>query len=253
MQRKKVSKKENVLAMKSEIPAGAAAPVLLAPSKLIAAVFCSVSKNGGRISSFSYNRGICVFSVSGCPSENVAGAHCCVASYKDNRFQFTLSAPVLKENMELCQEENDEVFVFSDYKESVKNVRNELFQLGANIQKELVSENEAEFEFYISEDFLYSALKISGMEAKALGWNEKSFSVEKSRKQNLVRIIFSRENEGRYSNSFSPVLLAANYAWLFKSEVSNASEQVKFVQKQPLLRNPVIKNSSLNIKLPEVL
>lgn len=210
---------ENILIAEDEVPAGAALPVLLAPSKLISAVFSSVGKSGGRLTSFSYNRGICTFGISGCDVENVAEAQYCVVSYKDNRPQFTLSVPVSTENRILDFQEDAEIIPQTDYQNSVKKVRAEIFHLGGNIQKEHVTENQAEFEFSAPEELFFTALHVAGTEAKNLGWTEKSFSVEKSGNQNHVKVTFSRENEGRkFEPEFSAMLLTASYAWLFKSK-----------------------------------
>lgn len=210
---------ENILIAEDEVPAGAALPVLLAPSKLISAVFSSVGKSGGRLTSFSYNRGICTFGISGCDVEDVAQAQYCVVSYKDNRPQFTLSVPVSTENRILDFQENAEIIPQTDYQNSVKKVRAEIFHLGGNIQKEHVTENQAEFEFFAPEELFFTALHVAGTEAKNLGWTEKSFSVEKSGNQNHVKVTFSRENEGKkFEPEFSAMLLTASYAWLFKSK-----------------------------------
>lgn len=279
-QRKKIIASENLSLLNvKKINSEAVFPVLLAPSELVAAVYSSVSKNGGRISSFSWERGICSFSINGCPSEDVAQAQYCVVSYKDNKPRFTLSVPVsdktdfddnqnsdagkspysqFKESLENAsdardlietlrkmrstgeiellnpedfnkknrnnsensqnQDENSESQKIS-CQSSIKKVREELFRLGASIQKEHLTEKNAEFEFSVSEEFFYSALKICGMEAKKIGWKETSFSVEKSGTQNHVKVAFSREKENQNINGcFSPMLLTANYAWLFKSE-----------------------------------
>lgn len=248
---------ENILIAEDEVPAGAALPVLLAPSKLISAVFSSVGKSGGRLTSFSYNRGICTFGISGCDVEDVAEAQYCVVSYKDNRPQFTLSVPVSTENRILDFQEDEGIFgrnqnhqnyqngdnlyqfqqilyqnslknnldenagilPQTDYQNSVKKVRAEIFHLGGNIQKEHVTENHAEFEFSAPEELFFTALHVAGTEAKNLGWTEKSFSVEKSGNQNHVKVTFLRENEGRkFEPEFSAMLLTASYAWLFKSK-----------------------------------
>lgn len=261
-QQKKVNEKKPVLiSNENDSAQKSVLPVLLAPSKLVAEVFSQVSKKGGRISFFSYDRGICTFSVSGCSSEDVAQAQYCVVSYKGNNPQFTLSVPVLenenfemKNQMEMNQKkfnerlknqlenaktgrdllaamhemraagivEKIEIPVKADYQSFIKKVRNELFKFGAAIQKEHVTEKISEFEFTVPEEFFYSVLKICGTEAKKLGWNEKSFSVEKNGSQNHVEVAFSRENEGENIDSdFSPMLLSASYAWLFKSEKAN--------------------------------
>lgn len=271
-QQKKVNEKKPVLiSNENDSAQKSVLPVLLAPSKLVAEVFSQVSKKGGRISFFSYDRGICTFSVNGCSSEDVAQAQYCVVSYKGNNPQFTLSVPVLEnENFEMKNqtEMNQKKFnerlknqlknakngrdllvamhemraagiveklkipEKTDYQSSIKNVRNELFKFGAAIQKEHVTEKISEFEFTVPEEFFYSALKICGTEAKKLGWNEKSFSVEKNGSQNHVEVAFSRENEGENIDSdFSPMLLTASYAWLFKSEnLEIVPKQKKFVR-----------------------
>lgn len=262
---------EKVLIAEDEVPAAAALPVLLAPSKLISAVFSSVGKSGGKLTSFSYNRGICTFGISGCDVEDVAQAQYCVVSYKDNRPQFTLSVPVSTENRILdFQEyggvfggnqnnqnyendnnlyqiqqilyqnnldENAGILPQTDYQKSVKKVRAEIFHLGGNIQKEHVTENQAEFDFSVPEELFFTALHVAGTEAKNLGWEEKSFSVEKSGNQNHVKVTFSRENEGKkFEPDFSAMLLTAKYAWLFKSK---EAEALKLAPK-PLFKKTVI-------------
>lgn len=268
-QNKKIMEKKNALIYeKTEVPKKTAEPVLLAPSELIISVFSSVSKNGGRISSFSWKQGVCTFSVVGCSSEDVAQAQYCVVSYKDNKPQFTLSVPVLenkffeksdsevhlkklleniqdesnlldamqkirssgaaeiwsqtrnfKSALENKTESNFENPIKSDYQLSVKNVRNELFKRNASIKKEYITEDFADFEFIVPDETFASALKICGTEAKKLGWLEKSFSIEKSENQNIVKVLFSREKEGENIDfCFSPVFLAANYAQVFKNE-----------------------------------
>lgn len=268
-QNKKIMEKKNALiSEKTEIPQKSTAPVLLAPSELIVSVFSSVSKNGGRISSFSWKNGICTFSVIGCSSEDVAQAQYCVVSYKDNKPQFTLSVPVLeskafektdsevhlKKLLENVQNESNfldamqkirssgefEIWnqtqnlksavgnknndnpknpIKLDYQISVKNVRNELLKCNVSIKKEYITENSAEFEFIVPDDFFPSALKICGAEAKRLGWLEKSFSLENTENQNIVKIVFSREKEGENIDfCFSPAFLVANYAHIFKNE-----------------------------------
>jgi len=281
-QRKKIIADENLsLSNDKKINSEAVFPVLLAPSELVAAVFSSVSKNGGRISSFSWECGICSFSINGCSSEDVAQAQYCVVSYKDNKPRFTLAVPVsdktdfdddnsknsdagkspytqFKESLEKASDTRDLIetlrkmrstgeieFLNSedfnqknrnnaenpqnqdensenkkiDSQASIKKVREELFRLGASIQKEHLTEKNAEFEFSLPEEIFYSALKICGMEAKRIGWKETAFSVEKSGSQNHVKVAFSREKENQNINGcFSPMLLMANYAWLFKSE-----------------------------------
>lgn len=262
---------EKVLIAEDEVPAAAALPVLLAPSKLISAVFSSVGKSGGKLTSFSYNRGICTFGISGCDVEDVAQAQYCVVSYKDNRPQFTLSVPVSTENRILdFQEyggvfggnqnnqnyendnnlyqihqilyqnnldENAGILPQTDYQKSVKKVRAEIFHLDGNIQKEHVTENQAEFDFSVPEELFFTALHVAGTEAKNLGWEEKSFSVEKSGNQNHVKVTFSRENEGKkFEPDFSAMLLTAKYAWLFKSK---EAESLKLAPK-PLFKKTVI-------------
>lgn len=254
-------------------------PVLLAPSQLVVSVFSSVSKNGGKISSFSWNHGICSFSISGCSSEDIAQAQYCVVSYKDNKPVFSLAVPVAEkteiEDIENSDEENPLYLQFrkslenasesrdlietlrkmrstgeiellspedfkrknenneknvqdenknsenekNDFRSSIKKVRGELFRLGASIHQEHLTKKNAEFEFSVPEDIFYSALKICGIEAKKIGWQETSFSVEKSGSKNTVKVVFSREKENQNIDAcFSPLLLTANYAWLFKSE-----------------------------------
>lgn len=266
---------ENILIAQDIVPAEAALPVLLAPSTLISAVFSSVGKSGGRLTSFSFNRGICTFGISGCDVEDVAQAQYCVVSYKDNRPQFTLSVPVSTENRILDFQENEGVFGGNQnnqdygsgdnlyqfqqilyqnsvknnldedagilhqagYQNSVKKVRAEIFHLGGNIQKEHVTENQAEFEFFVPEELFFTALHVAGTEAKNLGWEEKSFSVEKSGNQNHVKVTFSRENEGKkIEPDFSAMLLTASYAWLFKSK---ETEALKLAPK-PLFKKTVV-------------
>lgn len=269
-QQKKLAEKENILITEDEIPAKAALPVLLAPSKLISAVFSSVGKNGGKLTSFSYNKGICTFGISGCDVEDVAQAQYCVVSYKDNQPQFTLSVPVSTENRILDFQEDDgiqddnfdnhilyknnmkETFEMkgkNDYQSSVKKIRAEIFHLGGNIQKEHISENQAEFEFSAPEELFFTALHVSGTEAKKLGWQEKSFSIEKSGRQNFVKVIFSRENEGKnLASDFSPMLLTASYAWLFKTK---ETETLKLVpKKKPLVRS--FSENAIRAKLGEI-
>lgn len=281
-QKKKISADEKLsLSNDKKINSEAILPVLLAPSELVAAVFSSVSKNGGRISSFSWERGICTFSINGCSSEDVAQAQYCVVSYKDNKPHFTLAVPV-SEKTDFTNEDNEssdaenspysqfrkslenasnardlietlrkmrstgEIELLTpenfnqknrnnaensrnqdenpenkkvDCQSSIKKVREELFRLGASIQQEHLTEKSAEFEFSVPEEIFYSALKICGTEAKKIGWKETSFSVEKSGSQNHVKVAFSREKEDQNINAcFSPLLLTASYAWLFKSE-----------------------------------
>lgn len=284
-QRKKIFADEKMsLSSDKRINPEAVLPVLLAPSELVVAVFSSVSKNGGRITSFSWERGICTFSINGCSSEDVAQAQYCVVSYKDNKPRFKLSVPV-SEKTDFADEDNEnsdvEISPYSQFKKSLENasnardlietlrkmrstgeielltpesfnqknrnnaeksqnqdenpenqkvdcqssikkVREEFFRLGASIQQEHLTEKSSEFEFSVSEEIFYSALKICGMEAKKIGWKETSFSVEKSGNQNHVKVVFSREKENQNINAcFSPLLLTASYAWLFKSESLN--------------------------------
>ena len=122
-QRKKIIASENLSLLNGKkINSEAVFPVLLAPSELVAAVFSSVSKNGGRISSFSWERGICSFSINGCPSEDVAQAQYCVVSYKDNKPRFTLSVPV-SDKTDFDDNKNSDAgnSPYSQFKESLEN------------------------------------------------------------------------------------------------------------------------------------
>lgn len=191
-------------------------PVLSAPLSLAGEVFSSVCKNGGRILSFSFERDICSFLLTGCSAESVAQSKFCVVSCSNSKTQFMLFAPSLQRSLK--DEENS---FYESYLqnagEDLRRIKEELSKLNAEIQSENITEKTIGLSFWVSEDVLYSALKVCGTEIVKLGWKEKSFSVEKNGRDCLVKSIFTCGTGKILSSDCSPMLLAASYAWLFKA------------------------------------
>lgn len=191
---------------------------------LLSSVFSSLSSHGGKISSFTYNRadsipgrrgGLCTFSVYGCNCEDVANARYCVVSFKDNEPHFDMVLPFksepivdipLKENRKTAEEETA----------SVVAIRKGLRNLGAVFESEHNGDDEAEFSFFAARSILYSCLKLAGLEAENASWTEKSLSVSEKGGMCKVKLSFLKNKE---SPAFRPLLFAAQYAYLFGSEL----------------------------------
>ncbi|MBQ0051616.1 MAG: hypothetical protein KBT11_06065 [Treponema sp.] len=215
LQQKKIEMKESMYLGK--VDSEEKTENLLSPDEVVSSVYSSVSKNGGRISAFSWKNGFCNFSINGCGTDNILQAQYCVVSYKNNRPFFSLSIPVKAE--EYVSEKKSQK---TGTATALSHMRGMLFELGADIHSEKTSDDAVELCFSISQELFYTALKCIGTEADQADWVETVFTVEKNGGKNKVEIVFSREYENSEnemsSNCFRPALLTASYAWLFKDE-----------------------------------
>ena len=202
---------------------------------LLSSVFLSVSSHGGKISSFSYRKndliskahggGVCSFSVYGCNCEDVANAQYCVVSFKDNEPRFEMVLPFTESDslMELPLRKNS----FEEEISFVVGIRKGLRDLGAVFDKEHNGDDCVEFSFFARREILYSCLKTAGLVAENAGWAEKLVSVSENGGMCKVQLSFLKNT---LRDSFSPVLLAAQYAYLFGSEPKLAKKEQKLFQ-----------------------
>ncbi|MBQ9205882.1 MAG: hypothetical protein IJ158_04130 [Treponema sp.] len=218
--------------------------------ELLREVFSSVSRRSGKISAFSYEKntlaakrkmaGECTFSIHGCNSEEIANAQYCVVSFKDNEPHFELLLPF----EDALSETENPIFAYEDELLSITETRKQLRDLGAIIEREHNGETSAEFSFVTDASRLYSCLKICGEHAEQSSWQTKKFSVTEADGKCRVQTSFSK---GEKARSFNPILLCAQHAYLFGSEL-------KVQKKQKKLLSPPDSSKSLVVreKLGEV-
>lgn len=234
----------------------------LSGEALLKEVFLSVSRRGGKISAFSFESnslptngnlaGECKFSIHGCNSEEVANAQYCVVSFKDNEPHFELVLPFTvpfdeaNANQANCIEESEisetaPIFSYENDLLAVTAVRKQLRDLGAIIESEHNGETSAEFSFVTDASVLYSCLKICGESAEKSCWRTKQFSVTERAGKCRVQTSFLKEKQRQ---SFSPILLAAQHAYLFGSELK-IQPKVKKLFPVPAATNPLVMREKL--------
>lgn len=237
--------------------------VLAAPEKslshaeeLISSVFASVSSHGGKVATFSYNRndslangkagGLCTFSIKGCNCEEVANAQYCVVSFKDNEPQFEMVLPFscdlpAKKLAAVGEKAAEEEIA------SVVAIRKQLRDLGAVFEGERNGDESVEFSFFARREILYSCLKIAATEAENACWAEKFISLSEKGGMCKVKLVFFKKME---PDSFSPLQLAAQYAYLFGSEIKLAKKPANLFQLAPASSGPglIAKNKIGEIK-----
>lgn len=210
--------------------AGEVQSALKTSEEILKEVFASVSRRGGKISDFSYQKnlipsknkeaGECKFSIYGCNSEEVANAQYCVVSFKDNEPHFELILPFEKsvKYIEEKRSSADENQIFSYEEESLEitAVRQKLRDFGAIIESEHNGEEKAEFSFVANSSHLYSCLKICAESAEKLLWSEERFSLSEKGGKCRVKVSFAKKSK---NGSGGEILQSvATYAFLFASE-----------------------------------
>ena len=207
---------------------------------LVFSVFASVSSHGGKISMFSYNRndslvngksgGLCTFSIYGCNCEDVANAQYCVVSFKDNEPHFEMVLPF---HCELPAEKilSDEKITAGQEISAVVAIRTQLRDLGAVFEQERNGDEAVEFSFFARREILYSCLKIASVEAENALWAEKFISVSEKGGMCKVKLAFLKNRE---RDSFSPLQVTAQYAYLFGSEIKLAKKPKNLFQISPV-------------------
>ena len=201
--------------------------VFLSPQDLFMLVFASVSKNGGKINSMEWSGDKCVFNVSGCPSEEIAGAKYCQVSYKNGEPNFLIQ----NDGMKIRRAE------FDDYAESgllrvaesasplsaygfvakgksfVPEARSALLSLGCVILSEQVAEDSCRISFFSNEESFSQALGVLAACAFQHGLCEKSIRVENGGLYPTVSVSFEK-NTGKDFESSSPLSVCARYSAL---------------------------------------
>ena len=220
---------------------------LLDGEELLKEIFSSVSRRGGKIAVFSYQKlensgkiedevgGKCTFSVYGCNSEDVMSARYCVVSFKDNEPHFDLELPFARQCVgkkdEVPDSENQrqaEIFSYEDELVAISSVRKQLRNLGAVIESEHNGERTAEFAFFADSSVLYSCLKICAENAEESLWLEKTISLSENKGKCRVSLSFEklerRDSETRCGEILS---LCARYAYLFVHELRVQPKKAK--------------------------
>ena len=209
--------------------------VFLAPHELFTLVFSSVSKNGGRINSMEWSGNVCEFDVSGCPSEEIAGAKYCQVSYKNGEPNFTIHNDGLK----IRRAELSELSGYGGYDEShhggllavgdsanslwaygkrpegknfVPAVRTGLLSAGCAILGEQVAEDSCSISFLCSGENFSSALGILAACSRAHGLREKSIRVENGAHYAAVKVSFSSGSSSTEDEAMTPLSVCAQYA-----------------------------------------
>lgn len=217
---------------------------------MLSSVFMSVSAHGGKISSFSYRKndlpsknhgGVCSFSVYGCNCEDVANARYCVVSFKDNEPRFEMVLPFTETDLAAGKMEfPEQKKSFEDEIVFVAGIRKKLREFGAVFDKEHNGDDSVEFSFFARREILYSCLKTAGVDAEKAGWTDKLVSVSESGGMCRVQLSFLKNG---LRETFSPVLLAAQYAYLFGSELKLAKKETNLLR--PMGENSVTKSPGL--------
>ncbi|WP_407428607.1 hypothetical protein [Treponema sp.] len=184
---------------------------------LILLVFASVSRYGGKISTFSLeNNGQANFLIHGCTCEDIVNARYCVVSFENSEPHFNIFLP-----------ENDFM----------------------NERKVCDSENPGRtinFSFEINLSVLHTLLRLFASTAKSLGWNEKSLSIIVKKNKCRIDFSFYKEHSDSKQNRLLPVL--ARYAFLFSDEKGNllSGKYTKFSKIPIAVENPVINGRKIS-------
>ncbi|MCR4822051.1 MAG: hypothetical protein K5873_04155 [Treponema sp.] len=203
-------------------------PNLENPDIFIPEVFLSVSRRGGKISSFSYsskgemgtslNRGLTTFSIYGCNCEEVANARYSVVSFKNNRPYFELMLPFsIKDFEEPVPSES----TVEEKENLLPDLRKELASYGALIESQKNSSDSVELDFLAPFSSLYSCLQSCIEIQRASNWRENYIYLSEKGKYCKVRLKYSK-NQGK--TAFSALANCAKYSWLFSGEESSVKK-----------------------------